>query len=241
MARNSSPAKRFSIARLFWGLVKLGLLIGVVIPVALVVVFKFVPPPITFLMAERAVQGHGLDYRWRPVSKISPAMVNAAIAAEDARFCEHRGFDFEAIEKAMKNNSRGRRLRGGSTISQQTAKNVFLWPQRSWIRKGMEAYFTVLIETVWGKRRIMEMYLNVAEMGDGVYGVEAAAHKYYKVSAKDLTPFQAARLAAILPSPLRYKPVGSGPYVSGRARAIGGNAVTVRAQGLSGCVLRTSG
>ena len=188
-------------------------------------------------MVERAVEGHGMDYRWRSLHKISPNMVNAAIAAEDSQFCEHHGFDFDAIQQAMDKNARGGKLRGGSTISQQTAKNVFLWPGRSWVRKGFEAYFTVLIETLWGKRRIMESYLNVAEMGSGIYGVEAASQRYFHKPAKDLSAFEASRIAAILPSPLRYKAVGGGAYVQRRSRAIGGNAVTVRSESLAGCVL----
>jgi monofunctional biosynthetic peptidoglycan transglycosylase len=236
--RKSRPkrAKRpFSFRRLVWNLFRLAVLIGVIIPLGLVVIYRFVPPPVTFLMAQRAVEGHGMTYRWRSIDKISPNMVNAAIGAEDARFCAHHGFDFEAIQNAMERNAEGGNLRGGSTISQQTAKNVFLWPQRSWVRKGLEAYFTGLIELIWGKRRIMEVYLNVAEMGPGIYGAEAAARAYWDQPASELTPFQASRIAAVLPSPLRYKAVNSGPYVQGRSRAIGGNAATVRNEGLSEC------
>ena len=223
---------------LIWRLFKWGVFLGVGIPVALVVIYRFVPPPVTYLMVERAVQGKGLDYRWRPLSKISPTLVRAAIAAEDAKFCSHDGFDFEAIEKAMKNNKqRPNRVKGGSTISQQTAKNVFLWPRRSWLRKGLEAYFTTLIELIWDKKRIMEVYLNVAEMGPGIYGAQAASKAYFKIDAAKLSPSQAARLVAILPSPNRYKAVGSGRYVKSRSRRIGGAAGTVRRQGLAGCVL----
>ena len=143
---------------------------------------------------------------------MSPALPRAAIAAEDARFCQHHGFDFDAMQKALQHDEkRPGRLRGGSTISQQTAKNVFLWPQRSWVRKGFEAYFTVLIELLWGKRRIMEVYLNTVEMGPGLYGVEAASQRYFGVSAKALDPAQAARLIAILPSPLKWQAVDPGP------------------------------
>jgi monofunctional biosynthetic peptidoglycan transglycosylase len=163
--------------------------------------------------------------------------VAAAIAAEDARFCSHPGFDFEAIEQAMKANEQGRRMRGGSTISQQTAKNVFLWPGRDWVRKGLEAGYTVLIETVWGKRRIMEVYLNVAEMGPGIYGAEAAAQHWFGKSASDLSSREAARLAAILPSPRRYNAGSPGPYVRRRASRIQAAANTVRNEGLATCVL----
>lgn len=211
-------------------------LIGVVAPVGLTLFYRFVPPPFTILMVQRVVEGKGWDYRWRSLDRMSPALVQAAIAAEDARFCEHNGFDFEAMEKAWKNNQRGGRVKGGSTISQQTAKNVFLWPARSYVRKGLEAYFTVLIETLWGKRRIMEVYLNVAEMGSGTYGVEAASRRYFGVSADKVTRAQAARLVAILPNPLKYRAVKPGRYVAGRSRRIGAAAGTVRNDGLAACV-----
>ncbi|HRD45389.1 MAG TPA: monofunctional biosynthetic peptidoglycan transglycosylase, partial [Caulobacter sp.] len=185
-------------------------LLVVVAPLALTLIYKVVPPPFTLLMVQRVFEGKGWDYRWRSIDRMSPALVQAAIAAEDARFCEHHGFDFEAMEKAWKNNKRGGRVKGGSTISQQTAKNVFLWPARSYVRKGLEAYFTVLIETVWGKRRIMEVYLNVAEMGSGTYGVEAASRRYFGVGADKVTRAQAARLVAILPNPLKYRAVKPG-------------------------------
>ena len=216
-----------------------GFIVTVVIPVGLTVVYRFVPPPVTILMIQRVFEGKGWDYRWRSIDRISPALVQSAIAAEDARFCTHNGFDFEAMEKAWKSNQRGgKRIKGGSTISQQTAKNVFLWPARSYVRKGLEAYFTGLIEVIWGKRRIMEVYLNVAEMGAGTYGAEAAARRYFGVSADQLTRAQAARLVAILPNPLKYKAVQSGPYVARRSRRIGAAAGTVRNDGLAACVGR---
>lgn len=215
-----------------------GVMLLVVAPVALVAIYRFVPPPVTFLMVQRVFEGKGLDRRWSNIDDISPRLVRAVIAAEDARFCEHKGFDVEAIEKAMKSNARGRKLRGGSTISQQTAKNVFLWPQRSWVRKGFEAYFTVLIEIGWGKRRIMEVYLNSIEWGPGVYGAEAAARKTFGTGAADLSATQAARLAAILPSPLRWRAAKPGPYVRKQTRRITANAGTVRRDGLAACVLK---
>ena len=215
-----------------------GLIIGVVVPVALTAIYRFVPPPGTILMAKRAIQGRGWDYSWRPLEQISPALVQAAVASEDARFCEHHGFDFDAIQKAMEHNERHpNRIRGASTISQQTAKNVFLWPGRDWVRKGLEVYFTELIELGWGKRRIMEVYLNVAEMGPGVYGAEAAARRYFKTDAKHLSPAQAARLVAVLPNPLKYKAAAPGKYVQRRTRHIGGAMGTVRQAGLADCVL----
>lgn len=214
------------------------LLILAMLPIGAVVIHRFVPPPTTLLMIKQAVAGNGLDYEWRGLDDISPRLVEAVIAAEDARFCEHRGFDFEAIEKALDSNARGRKVRGGSTISQQTAKNVFLWPGRDWVRKGLEAGYTVLIETLWGKRRIMEVYLNVAEWAPGVYGAEAAAQRWYGKSAADLTTREAARLAAILPSPRRYKAASPGPYVRRRAGRVQAAMGTVRGEGLAACVLR---
>src|SRR5262249_2414610 len=152
-----------------------------------------------------AIQGRGLDHRWVSMSQIAPVMPRAVVASEDARFCTHHGFDWGAIQKAMAHNDTrpGRPIHGGSTVSQQTAKNVFLWPERSWVRKGAEAWFTVLIEAVWGKRRIMEVYLNTVEFGPGIYGVEAASQRYFHHPASRLTATEAARLAAVLPNPLK--------------------------------------
>lgn len=208
-------------------------------PVASVLVHAVLPPPATILMMRQAVSGAGWDYRWRGLKDISPRLVEAAIAAEDARFCSHDGFDLEALEKALRDNRRneGRRIRGGSTISQQTAKNVFLWPDRNWLRKGLEAGYTGLIEVFWSKRRIMEVYLNVAEWAPGVYGAEAAARHWFGKPASDLTAREAARLAAILPSPRRYDAAAPGPYVRRRAARIQAAMGTVRDQGLADCVL----
>jgi len=210
----------------------------VLLPVAWVLVYRFVPPPMTSLMAIRFVEGRGMDYRWRGMGDISPTLAQAAIASEDAHFCQHYGFDFSAMEKAMAHNdARPNRIRGGSTISQQTAKNVFLWPDRSYVRKGLEAYFTVLIETLWGKKRIMEVYLNVVEMGSGTYGAEAASQVYFGHPAKRMSTSEASRLVAILPNPLKYKAVGSGPYVQRRAGKVAGQVGVVRNDSdLSGCI-----
>lgn len=232
------PRRPGGVWRLVRRLALWAFLLAVVVPVGLTLFYRFVPPPFTILMVQRVVEGKGWDYRWRSIDRMSPALVQAAIAAEDARFCEHNGFDFEAMEKAWKNNQRGGRVKGGSTISQQTAKNVFLWPARSYVRKGLEAYFTVLIETLWGKRRIMEVYLNVAEMGSGTYGVEAASRRYFGVGADKVTRAQAARLVAILPNPLKYRAVQPGKYVANRSRRIGAAAGTVRNDGLAACVGR---
>ncbi len=225
----------------FWGFVQAVVAAAVIVlfvgPVIVVAVYRFVPPPVTFLMVQRMFEGHGLDHRWVPLEKISPNLVRAVIAAEDARFCEHRGFDVAAIEKAMAANAKGKKLRGGSTISQQTAKNVFLWPGRDWVRKGLETWFTVLIEIGWGKERIMEVYLNSIEFGPGIYGAEAASQRLFKVPARKLTPTQAARMAAILPKPLGWKAASPGPYIKRRAGSINRNARVVRNEGLTACVL----
>lgn len=214
------------------------LLFGIIGPVGSVLVYRFVPPPITFLMVQRLAEGQGLDRRWRPLSRISPQLVRSVIAAEDSRFCSHNGFDMEAIQRALQHNERRPgRIRGGSTISQQTAKNVFLWPHRDYVRKGLEAYFTVLIELIWGKARIMEVYLNTIEMGPGIYGAQAAAQHYFHVDADRLSPAQAARLAAILPNPIRYRAVQPGRYVQRRAGRIGAAAGTVARDALASCVI----
>ena len=189
--------------------------------VFLVVVYREVPPPVTPLMLIRLVEGHGISKSWRPLSEISPNLAHAAMAGEDAKFCEHHGFDWEAIDAAWHRYEEGaRRLRGASTISMQTAKNVFLWPGRDWIRKGLEAYFTVLIELAWGKERIMEIYLNVVEWGPGIYGAEAASQFYFHKPARALTVEEAVRLAAILPDPLKWSASRPDRYVAERAAFI---------------------
>jgi len=198
-----------------------------------------VPPPLTPLMViRRVVDGADMDRRWVPLEAISPNLVRAVIASEDARFCSHHGFDWEAINDAARENAEGGRLRGGSTISNQTAKNVFLWPGRSWIRKGAEAWFTLLIETLWSKRRIMEVYLNVIEWGDGTYGAESAAQSFFDRPAAKLSERQAALMAVVLPSPREWSPNRPGPWVSSRAEVIADRAETVRRQGWADCVLK---
>ncbi len=226
----------------FLRIVAAGVVVGIILPILWVLIYGIVEAPGTILMAQRAGQGESIAHRTLPLSRISPHLVRAVIAAEDARFCEHHGFDVEAIEKAVKYNQRARKRgsgkrRGASTISQQTAKNLFLWPQRSWARKGLEVYFTFLIETIWPKRRIMEAYLNAAEWGDGAFGAEAAARARFGKSAAGLTAAEASRLAAVLPSPNKWSPVSPGPYVRGRARAIQARANVVRGSGLASCVL----
>jgi monofunctional glycosyltransferase len=208
----------------------------VLIPLLWVILYRFLPIPGTFLMAQRAIQGD--DTRRNPVSlsDISPHLIRSVIASEDANFCRHDGFDWRAIKVAMKSNERGRKLRGGSTISQQTAKNVFLWPQRSYVRKGLEAGFTVLIETLWPKRRIMEAYLNVAEFGPGAFGAEAGALTHFGKRARDLTPLEAARLAAILPSPRRWSPTNPNRRIARKSNGIVAGARIVREGGLDSCI-----
>jgi len=188
----------------------------------LVVVFKFVPVPFTPLMVSRAVENKlagkemFCNHDWVPIENISKNLQKAVIASEDGTFLKHHGFDFTAMQKALKNNKKGRKIKGGSTISQQTAKNIFLWQGRSYIRKGFEAYFTVLIELVWGKERIMEVYLNSIEMGNGVYGAQAAAEYWYRKDVSNLTKREAAGIAAILPNPRKYKASNSTVYINKR-------------------------
>ena len=184
-----------------------------------VFVYKFVPVPYTPLMAIRSIEGDDqfkLSHKWVPMEKISPHLQLAVICAEDQRFVHHNGFDREAIEKAIQSNRAGKRLRGGSSISQQTAKNVFLWPERSWVRKGFETYFTFLIENLWSKERILEVYLNSIEMGDGIFGAQAAAEYWFGKTAQDLSQQNAAAIAAILPNPRNYRANPPSPYISRR-------------------------
>ncbi|RZJ33552.1 MAG: monofunctional biosynthetic peptidoglycan transglycosylase [Flavobacterium sp.] len=194
----------------------------IVLSVFFVILFKYVPIPFTPLMVARGIEniikGNELEFShdWVAIDDISPNLQKAVIASEDANFLEHHGFDFEALQKAIKNNQKGKRLKGGSTISQQTAKNVFLWQGRSYVRKALEAYFTVLIEIFWGKERIMEVYLNSIEMGNNVYGAEAAAHHWYIRSAATLTPQQAAGIASILPNPRKFRATRSSSYIERR-------------------------
>lgn len=197
-----------------------------IISIFLVLLFKFVPVSFTPLMTIRAIEQKmdGKEMRsshdWVPIEEISTNLQKAVIASEDGNFLTHNGFDFKAIEKAMENNEKGKKIKGGSTISQQTAKNVFLWQGRSYFRKGLEAYFTVLIELFWSKERIMEVYLNSIEMGDGVYGAQAAAKHWYHKDAKNLSRIEAAGIAAILPNPRKFKAVNSSNYINRRKAKI---------------------
>jgi monofunctional biosynthetic peptidoglycan transglycosylase len=204
--------------------------------IGLVIFYRYVPPPLTITQAGDLIEGHGLARNWVPLSRIDPQMARAVIAAEDGRFCEHHGFDFRAIEIAVKRNAQGRRLRGGSTVSQQVAKNVFLWQGRNFIRKGLEVWFTVLIELIWGKRRIMEMYLNEVETGIGTYGVEAAAQRYYHHGASRLTTREAAQIAAVLPLPKKRPAISPTGYVARYGRRIAARINVVRRDGLDRCL-----
>lgn len=191
----------------------------VVLSVLSVLFFRWVPVPFTPLMVSRSFEYSGGDkfdtqHDWVPIEEISPNLQKAVIASEDATFLSHHGFDFSAMYKAYKNNNKGKRIKGGSTISQQTAKNVFLWQGRSYVRKVFEAYFTMLIELLWSKERIMEVYLNSIEMGKGVYGAQAAAQHWYGKDCSSLTKREAAGIAAILPNPLKYKAVNSTNYIN---------------------------
>jgi monofunctional biosynthetic peptidoglycan transglycosylase len=206
--------------------------------IVLVLVFRFVPVPVSGLMVQRRIEAWTGDkpytsrHRWVPLEEISPSLGAAVIAAEDQTFTDHFGFNWQAIEKAVQHNEHSRRKRGASTVSQQTAKNLFLWNSRSWTRKGLEAWFTLLIEAGWSKRRILEVYLNIVEFGDGVYGAEAASHIYFGKPAKRLTPSESALLAAVLPNPRKFKANAPSEYIRGRQiwilnqmRQLGGDQV----------------
>lgn len=188
--------------------------------ILLTLAYRWINPPITPLMVIRSLEGEARVKEWKPLEEISTAMPRAAVASEDNRFCGHNGFDFSAIQRAVDHNKIYSKKIGASTISQQTAKNVFLWPGRSWVRKGFEVYFTFLIEKLWGKERIMEVYLNVIEMGHGIYGAEAAAQHYFHCSAKKLNAHQAALITACYPNPRRWNPAAPTPYIRRRAASI---------------------
>ena len=205
---------------------------------ALVILFRFVPVPITATML---MDPHGVTKDWEPLSRIDRSMVAAVIAGEDGKFCSHDGFDREAIESALARNARGGRIRGGSTISQQTAKNVFLWQGGGYFRKGLEAWFTLLIEQAWGKRRIMEVYLNVAETGIGTYGVAAGAQRYFHHPATRLSSSEAARIAAVLPLPKEREVVSPTGFTRRYGNTIRARIGVVRREGLDSCVYQQKG
>jgi monofunctional glycosyltransferase len=205
----------------------------VVLSLGLVLVYRLVPVPVTATML---MDEHGITKDWEPLSNIDRNLVSAVIAAEDGKFCTHDGFDREAIEQAMKRNMQGGRIRGGSTISQQTAKNVFLWQGGGYVRKGFEAWFTFLIEKLWGKRRIMEVYLNVAETGIGTYGAEAGAQRYFNHSASRLSRTEAARMAAALPLPKKRSVTNPGGFTRRYGNTIAARIGVVRRDALDACI-----
>ncbi len=204
-------------------------------PAVFVLVYRFAPPPITPLMIIRSWEGEPRNYQWTPLDRISPQLARSVIAAEDQNFCSHTGFDVESLKKAWANYGENDGVvRGGSTISQQTAKNAFLWPSRTWLRKGLEAWLTFYVEALWSKTRILEVYLNIAEWGHGIYGAEAAARHHFGKSAAQLTAHEATLLATILPSPRKWSASNPGPYVQSRARVNLGRAA--RLGPLAGCL-----
>lgn len=230
------PRRRGLIGRLF-GWVFKGLFWFVLISVLWVLLYRFVNPPITFTQMGDLIGGNGVTVAWRPVREIDRNMVRAVIAGEDARFCSHYGFDPQAIEAAWRRNATGQGvMRGGSTISQQTAKNAFLWQGGGWFRKALEAWFTLLIELLWSKERIMEVYLNVAETGIGTYGAEAGAIRYFNHSADRLSVQEAARIAAVLPLPKRREAVDPGGFTRRYGNAIAARMGVVARDRLDGCV-----
>lgn len=221
--------KKFSFGRFLLLIGKI-LISSVVFSVLLVAIYTVVHPPITPLMLIRPIEGIfsgkfvGINRDWKSYDEISPFVFRAVIGAEDGKFMKHDGFDWNAIKRARRVNAmrKGKRLIGASTISMQTSKNVFLWPGRNYVRKALEAYFTVLIEAIWGKKRILEVYVNSIEWGNGIYGVEAASQEYFNKSAADLTKNEAALLAAVLPNPRKWSAGKPSPYIKKRARSIQG-------------------
>ena len=234
MERAARPRKPLLRRILFW--ILKAVLAFLAVSIGMVAIYKFVPPPITWTQIGDIIGGHGATKRWMSLDRIDPNMPRAAIAAEDARFCTHDGFDFTAIEQAYARNQKGGRIRGGSTISQQTAKNVFLFQGGGYARKALEAYFTVLIENIWGKRRIMEVYLNVAETGIGTYGVNAGAMRYFKHDASRLSPREAAQIAAVLPLPKKRAGIDPRGFTRRYGNAISARIGTVRGDGLDSCL-----
>ena len=202
------------------------------------IILRWAPPPATIIMADRALAGEDVRRAWVPLEEMSPHLVIAVIASEDQRFCDHSGVDTEAIRKAYQEYKDGEGLRGGSTITQQTAKNVFLWNGGGIVRKLPEAWMAYMIDAVWGKRRVMEVYLNVAEWGDGLFGAEAAARVRFGKHAKDLTAYEAALLATVLPSPNKWRVDPPGPYVQQRTQRTLRQMNNVQRDGLAACVLK---
>jgi monofunctional biosynthetic peptidoglycan transglycosylase len=211
------------------------MLIALLLPVPFVIAYRFVPPPITSLMVIRSLGGAPLERHWVPLERVSAALPRAVISSEDEKFCTHHGFDWVAFNNAYRDWRAGREPKGASTITMQVAKNLFLWPGRSVIRKGFEAYLTVLLEFFWDKHRIMEVYLNVIEWGDGIYGADAAAHHYFNKPASALTAQEAALLAAVLPDPRDWSPVRPTQYIAERAANIRDDMPAMAVPSANGC------
>lgn len=201
-----------------------------------VVIYRFVPPPYTATMAGDVIAGRSVTKDWMSLTDMDPDMARAAIAGEDGKFCTHEGFDREAIANAFERNMRGGRIRGGSTISQQTAKNAFLWQGGGYVRKALEAWFTLLIENIWGKRRIMEVYLNIAETGIGTYGANAGAQRYFNHDAATLSPQEAARIAAVLPLPKKREAASPSGFTRRHGNRIAANIGVVKRERLDACL-----
>ena len=206
------------------------------VTVGWVALYRVVPPPGTPLMLIRAIDGAGIEKDWVGLESLSDALPRAVIASEDSLFCSHAGFDWASLRQAWQGNLAGRSLRGGSTITMQTAKNAYLWQDRTYLRKGLEAWFTLWIELVWPKSRIMEVYLNIIEWGDGIYGAEAASRAYFGKPASALTRREAALMAAVLPNPLRWSPAKPTRYIAGRANVIQQRMAIVERDGLDDCI-----
>jgi monofunctional biosynthetic peptidoglycan transglycosylase len=235
--RNSIPAfERKRKGRGFFGWL-FRIVVGLILfSILWVLAYRFVPPPVTATMLGDLFAGRGINKDWMNLNDMDRDMVRAAIAAEDGKFCQHGGFDWDAIQDAAKRNASGGRIRGGSTISQQTAKNVFLWQGGGYPRKAAEAYFTFLIEKLWGKRRIMEVYLNVAETGIGTYGANAGSMRYFDHDASAMSPLEAARIAAILPLPKKRGAIAPKGFTRRYGNTISARIGQVRRDGLDACV-----
>jgi monofunctional glycosyltransferase len=229
--------KRSVVGRIIGWIVKL-IVAFFIISILWVLAYRFVNPPITVTMIGDLVAGRGMHKNWMPVGEIDRDMVRAAIAAEDSKFCSHHGFDFEAIEDAMKRNASGGRIRGGSTISQQTAKNAFLWQGGGYPRKAGEAWFTFLIEHLWGKRRIMEVYLNLGETGIGTYGVNAGSQRYFGHDASAMSTTEAARMAAVLPLPKKRGAIAPKGFTRRYGNTIAARIPVVARDALDACVYK---
>ncbi|SCW45382.1 monofunctional biosynthetic peptidoglycan transglycosylase [Sphingobium faniae] len=231
MPSKSSPS---SSRRFRWIMIPFRIMAAfVILSLLMVGLYRFVPPPVTWTML---FDSHGFTKDWMSLEDMDPNMPRAAIAAEDSRFCSHHGFDVDAITRAMRHNASGGKIRGGSTISQQTAKNVFLIQGGGFVRKGFEAWFTLLIEGIWGKRRIMEVYLNVAETGIGTYGANAGAMRYFHHDASRLTRAEAARIAAVLPLPKKRAAVAPSGFTRRYGNSIATRIGVVQRDGLDGCL-----